>query len=70
MGFPVITTRLCGIGTSGKNFVCIAAGATAFPVHGYARATLDIDLFVRPMKFLKRIKERKGINKEIQIKEK
>lgn len=23
-------------------------GATAFPVHGYARATLDIDLFIRP----------------------
>ena len=23
-------------------------GATAFPVHGYARATLDIDLFFRP----------------------
>jgi predicted nucleotidyltransferase len=25
-------------------------GATAFPVYGYARATLDIDLFVRPEK--------------------
>ncbi|MBI3333746.1 MAG: hypothetical protein HYZ93_06630 [Candidatus Omnitrophica bacterium] len=23
-------------------------GATAFPAHGYARATLDIDLFIRP----------------------
>jgi hypothetical protein len=23
-------------------------GATAFPVHGYARATLDIDLFIEP----------------------
>lgn len=23
-------------------------GATAFPVYGYARATLDIDLFGRP----------------------
>ncbi|MBU2572696.1 MAG: hypothetical protein KKH28_01280 [Elusimicrobia bacterium] len=23
-------------------------GATAFPVHGYARATLDIDIFIRP----------------------
>ena len=22
-------------------------GATAFPVHGYARATLDIDIFVK-----------------------
>jgi predicted nucleotidyltransferase len=22
--------------------------ATAFPIHGYARATLDIDLFIRP----------------------
>lgn len=28
------------------DFVII--GATAFPVHGYARATLDIDIFVRP----------------------
>ncbi len=26
----------------------VIIGATAFPVHGYARATLDIDLFVRP----------------------
>jgi predicted nucleotidyltransferase len=26
----------------------VVIGATAFPVHGYARATLDIDLFVRP----------------------
>lgn len=25
-------------------------GATAFPVHGYARATLDIDIFIRPTK--------------------
>jgi hypothetical protein len=23
-------------------------GATAFPVHGYARATLDIDIFIEP----------------------
>ncbi len=30
------------------DFVII--GATAFPVHGYARATLDIDIFIRPMK--------------------
>ena len=30
------------------DFVII--GATAFPVHGYARATLDIDIFLRPMK--------------------
>jgi len=28
----------------------IVIGATAFPVYGYARATLDIDLFVRPGK--------------------
>lgn len=26
----------------------VVIGATAFPVHGYARATLDIDLFVEP----------------------
>jgi hypothetical protein len=23
-------------------------GATAFPVHGYARATLDVDIFIEP----------------------
>lgn len=28
------------------DFVII--GATAFPVHGYSRATLDIDIFIRP----------------------
>jgi len=26
----------------------VIIGATAFPVHGYARATLDLDLFIRP----------------------
>jgi predicted nucleotidyltransferase len=26
----------------------VVIGATAFPVHGYARATLDIDIFLRP----------------------
>jgi len=26
----------------------VIIGATAFPTHGYARATLDIDLFIRP----------------------
>lgn len=30
------------------DFVII--GATAFPLHGYARATLDIDIFIRPTK--------------------
>lgn len=28
------------------DFVII--GATAFPVHGYARASLDVDIFIRP----------------------
>ena len=28
------------------DFVII--GATAFPIYGYARATLDIDIFIRP----------------------
>ena len=28
------------------DFVII--GATAFPIHGYARASLDIDIFIRP----------------------
>ncbi len=26
----------------------VVIGATAFPVHGYARATLDIDIFIAP----------------------
>jgi predicted nucleotidyltransferase len=26
----------------------VIIGATAFPVHGYSRATLDIDVFIRP----------------------
>jgi predicted nucleotidyltransferase len=26
----------------------VVIGATAFPVHGYARATLDLDLFIEP----------------------
>jgi hypothetical protein len=28
----------------------VIIGATAFPVHGYARATLDIDIFIRPVR--------------------
>ena len=28
----------------------VIIGATAFPVHGYSRATLDIDIFVKPDK--------------------
>ena len=26
----------------------VIIGATAFPVHGYARATLDVDFFIEP----------------------
>jgi len=26
----------------------VLIGATAFPVHGYARATLDVDIFIEP----------------------
>jgi hypothetical protein len=26
----------------------VIIGATAFPIHGYARATLDIDIFIQP----------------------
>ncbi len=26
----------------------VIIGAAAFPIHGYARATLDLDLFIRP----------------------
>ena len=28
----------------------VVIGATAFPVHGYSRATLDIDIFIEPTK--------------------
>lgn len=29
--------------------VCyVVIGATAFPVHGYSRATMDIDIFIKP----------------------
>lgn len=35
----------------------VVIGATAFPVYGYARATLDIDIFVRPeSENIKRVK--------------
>jgi hypothetical protein len=30
------------------NVEFVIIGATAFPVHGYARASLDIDLLIRP----------------------
>jgi predicted nucleotidyltransferase len=36
----------------------VIIGATAFPIHGYARATLDIDLFIRPeVENVKRVME-------------
>ena len=43
-----------------SKFVII--GATAFPIHGYSRATLDIDIFIEPVienarKTLKAMKE-------------
>ena len=28
------------------NVRCVVIGATAFPVYGYARATLDVDIFI------------------------
>ena len=31
-----------------RNVRYVVIGATAFPVHGYARATLDIDIFIEP----------------------
>jgi predicted nucleotidyltransferase len=34
----------------GRKVQFIVIGATAFPVHGYSRATLDIDIFIRPDK--------------------
>lgn len=36
--------------------IFLVIGASAFPVYGYARATLDIDLFVKPeLKNMKRV---------------
>lgn len=37
---------LRSLNAHGVDYVII--GATAFPVHGYSRATLDIDIFIRP----------------------
>lgn len=31
-----------------RNVRYVVIGAAAFPVHGYARATLDIDIFIEP----------------------
>ena len=28
----------------------VVIGAAAFPIHGYARATLDVDLFIEPLR--------------------
>lgn len=39
---------LKSLNDKGVDYVVI--GATAFPVHGYSRATLDIDIFIRPEK--------------------
>ena len=33
---------------NGHKVAFVIIGATAFPIHGYARATLDIDIFIRP----------------------
>jgi len=33
---------------SGHAVEFVVIGATAFPVHGYSRSTLDIDIFIRP----------------------
>ena len=32
-----------------RNVRYVVIGATAFPVHGYARATLDVDLFIEAL---------------------
>jgi len=41
-----------------NNVDFVIIGATAFPIYGYARATLDIDLFVRPeLENIKRLKK-------------
>ena len=31
-----------------NNVEYVIIGATAFPVHGYSRSTLDLDIFIRP----------------------
>ena len=41
-----IEDLLRSLNASNVEFVII--GATAFPIHGYARARLDIDIFIRP----------------------
>jgi len=33
-----------------RNVRYVVIGATAFPIHGYARATLDVDIFIEPTK--------------------
>ncbi|MCP4377200.1 MAG: hypothetical protein GY794_13625, partial [bacterium] len=35
---------------SGHAVEYVIIGASAFPVHGYSRSTLDLDIFVRPEK--------------------
>ena len=34
----------------GNKVKFVIIGATAFPVHGYSRATLDVDIFIKPEK--------------------
>jgi predicted nucleotidyltransferase len=33
---------------NGRSVRYVVIGATAFPVHGYARATLDVDILIEP----------------------
>jgi predicted nucleotidyltransferase len=33
---------------NGRSVRYVVIGAAAFPVHGYARATLDVDIFIEP----------------------
>lgn len=41
-----------------NNVVFVIIGATAFPVYGYARSTLDIDIFVKPeLENIKKVKK-------------
>lgn len=41
----------------------VIIGATAFPVHGYSRATLDIDVFIEPTRHFRFTDE--GITNEV-----
>jgi predicted nucleotidyltransferase len=57
---------------NGHDVRYVIIGATAFPVHGYSRATLDIDIFIEPEnkninKLLEAISKMKGEDSNLQF---